>query len=54
MTFGDGEWTLSRTDPDMHQRLVATVGADRIDARFDASEDQGQSWRKDFGLTFER
>jgi hypothetical protein len=54
MTFSDGEWTMTRTDPDMHQRLVATVGADRIDARFDASDDEGQSWRKDFDLTFDR
>ena len=50
MTFGDGEWTMVREDPDFHQRLVATVTPDRIDA----SEDEGASWRKDFDLTFER
>ncbi|NNM44433.1 hypothetical protein [Knoellia koreensis] len=54
MTFGGGEWTLSREDPDFYQRFVGTVGADRIDGRWEASEDQGKSWRKDFDLIFER
>jgi hypothetical protein len=48
MTFGDGDWIIARDDPDFHQRFVATVGADRIDGRWDASEDEGRSWRKDF------
>ena len=52
--FGSGSWTMLREDPDFHQRLVATVTPDRIDARFDASEDEGTSWRKDFDLVFER
>ena len=54
MTFGGGEWTLVREDPDFHQRFIATVGADRIDARWEASEDAGATWRKDFDLIFER
>ena len=54
MTFADGEWTLLREDPDFHQRFIATVGADRIDGRWEASEDFGKTWRKDFDLTFER
>jgi hypothetical protein len=41
MTFADGELTLWRQDPDFHQRFVATVTADRIDGRWDASEDAG-------------
>jgi hypothetical protein len=48
------ELTLLRQDPDFHQRFVATVGSDRIDGRWDASEDQGNTWRKDFDLIFER
>ncbi len=54
MTFGDGDWTMLREDPDFHQRFVATVERDRIAGRWEASEDAGQTWRKDFDLTFER
>lgn len=54
MTFGDGEWRTLREDPDFHQRFVATVTPDRIDGRWEASDDQGATWRKDFDLIFER
>ena len=54
MSFGDGEWTLTREDPDFHQRFIATVQPDRIVGRWEASEDAGQTWRKDFDLIFER
>ncbi len=54
MTFGDGQWTLTREDPDFHQRFIATVEADRIEGRWEASEDAGATWRKDFDLIFER
>jgi hypothetical protein len=54
MSFGDGEWTLVREDPDFHQRFIATVAEDRIDGRWEASEDGGATWRKDFDLIFER
>ena len=43
MTFGDGEWTLLREDPDFHQRIVMRVEPDRIDLRADASEDAGKT-----------
>src|SRR5215204_2248508 len=33
---------------------VMTVSTDRIDGRWDASEDHGATWRKDFDLIFER
>jgi hypothetical protein len=54
MTFGDGHWSLDREDPDMYQRFVAEVGPDRITGRWEASDDQGSTWRKDFDLAFER
>ncbi len=54
MTFDDGEWTLTRHDPDFYQRFVADVEPDRILGRWEASEDQGATWRKDFDLTFAR
>ena len=53
-TFGDGRWTLEREDPDMFQRFVAEVHPDRIVGRWEASEDQGTTWRKDFDLVFDR
>lgn len=53
-TFGDGQWTMLREDPDMFQRFVADVGPDRIEGRWEASQDQGVTWRKDFDLTFDR
>ena len=54
MTFDDTRWTLSREDPDMHQRFIADLSPDRIDGRWEASEDQGATWRKDFDLIFTR
>jgi hypothetical protein len=54
MTFEGGHWTMTRLDPDFHQRFIGEVGKDRITGRWEASEDQGTTWRKDFDLTFER
>jgi hypothetical protein len=54
MTFDGGHWTMTREDPDLHQRFIADVEKDRILGRWEASEDQGKTWRKDFDLTFEQ
>jgi len=54
MAFDGALWILLREDPDMHQRFIAEVGPDRIAGRWEASEDQGATWRKDFDLIFER
>jgi hypothetical protein len=54
MTFGAGEWTLVREDPDFHQRFIGEVGGAVIRGRWEASDDAGLHWRKDFDLTFER
>jgi hypothetical protein len=54
MTFDGGHWTMSRADPDFHQRFIADVQKDRILGRWEASKDAGRTWRKDFDLTFER
>jgi hypothetical protein len=54
MTFDGAHWTLRRDDPDMSQRFVADLGADRIAGRWEASEDHGATWRTDFDLVFER
>lgn len=54
MMFDGAHWSLSREDPDMYQRFVAEIGPDRIDGRWEASDDHGATWRKDFDLVFER
>ena len=54
MTFDGSRWELVRHDPDMFQRFVADVGPDRIAGRWEASDDEGSTWRKDFDLVFER
>ncbi len=54
MTFDGGHWTMTREDPDFHQRFIADVDENQINGRWEASEDQGKTWRKDFDLTFER
>jgi hypothetical protein len=53
MTFDGPHWELSREDPDMFQRFVADVAPGRIAGRWEASEDHGSTWRKDFDLVFE-
>jgi len=54
MTFDGARWILNREDPDMYQRFVADVGPDRIAGSWEASDDQGATWRKDYDLIFER
>src|SRR5579875_1051377 len=54
MTFTQGGWTLQREDPDFYQRFVSTVTAGRIEGRWEASDDRGVTWRKDFDLIFQR
>ncbi|WP_166847707.1 hypothetical protein [Isoptericola sp. BMS4] len=51
---GAARWVLTREDPDMFQRFVADVTTDRIAGRWEASDDRGSTWRKDFDLIFER
>lgn len=54
MTFDDSHWVLKREDPDRFQRFVADIGPNRISGRWEASEDHGATWRKDFDLIFDR
>jgi hypothetical protein len=54
MTFDGSHWKLTREDPDMFQRFIADVGPDRIAGRWEASDDRGSTWRKDFDLIFDR
>jgi len=54
MTFDGSRWELTREDPDMFQRFIADVVPDRIAGRWEASDDRGSTWRKDFDLVFER
>jgi hypothetical protein len=54
MVFDGGHWTMTREDPDMHQRFISDVETDRVVGRWEASEDQGRTWRKDYDVTYER
>jgi hypothetical protein len=54
MTFDGTEWTMLREDPDFHQRWVSRFEGDTIVGRWEASDDQGSTWRKDFDLVFAR
>ena len=50
----EGEWTLLRKCSDFHQRLTMRVQPDRVDMRAEASDDEGQTWRKDLDYIFGR
>lgn len=54
MELTDDSWSLLRKDPDFHQRFQATLHDDKIVGAWEASEDGGQTWRKDFDLIFAR
>ena len=46
--------TLLRQDPDFHQRFIAMVTPSQIKGHWDASDDAGANWRKDFDLILEK
>lgn len=54
MDFDGRRWSLLREDADMFQRFVADVTPDRVAGRWEASDDRGATWRKDFDLIFVR
>jgi hypothetical protein len=61
MGLADGVWTLQRTDPDFSpldfwQRFAGTFSEDnnRIDGRWEQSQDGGATWELDFHLTYTR
>jgi hypothetical protein len=47
-------WTPCRRNSSMIEKWRQTVRDAAVDAQWDASEDEGATWRKDFDLTFER
>ena len=51
MTFDGSHWHLGREDPTCSN---ASVGPDRIAGCWEASDDRGSTWRKEFDLVFER
>jgi len=54
MTFTGDEWNLLREDPDFHQRFLSHIEDGRIVGHWEASDDGGETWRKDFDLVFTR
>lgn len=54
MEFTESWLSLLREDSDFHQRFEAQISEDRIEGRWEASEDEGKTWRRDFDLLFEQ
>ena len=54
MEFSEDHWSLLREDSDFHQRFVASLEPDKIIGSWEASEDEGETWRTDFDLIFDR
>jgi hypothetical protein len=54
MVYDDERWTLNREDSDFYQRFQGRLDGDTIIGAWEASDDQGQTWRKDFDLRFDR
>jgi hypothetical protein len=54
MEFTDDHWSLLRENQDFYQRFKAKLEPDRIIGAWEASEDDGATWRKDFDLIFDR
>ncbi len=52
MSFDGEHWSMLRQDPDFYQRFTAQVNGDTIAAAWEASEDKGNTWRKDYDLVF--
>jgi hypothetical protein len=52
MRFDGKHWSMLREDPDFYQRFTAQVNGDTIVAAWDASEDKGKTWRKDYDVLF--
>ncbi|HEU4321239.1 MAG TPA: hypothetical protein VFS66_14305 [Acidimicrobiia bacterium] len=54
LSIDGGSWVMSRADPDFHQKILARIEGDRMIGEADASDDEGETWRKDFELIWER
>jgi hypothetical protein len=61
MSLDDRTWTLYRTEPDFTplefaQRFVGTISHDgnRIEGTWETSNDDGQTWERDFLLSYTR
>lgn len=52
MRFDGKRWSMLRQDPDFHQRFTAQINGDTIAAAWEASEDEGKTWRKDYDVVF--
>jgi hypothetical protein len=52
MIFDGKKWALLRKDVDFYQRFEAQIAPGKIQAKWEASEDEGKTWRKDFDLSF--
>jgi hypothetical protein len=54
MELTEDRWSLHRENSDFYQRFEARLETDKIVGAWEASEDKGKTWRKDFDLIFDR
>jgi hypothetical protein len=56
MRLDGGTWSFWREGADFYQRFIGEFSPDgtRINARFEMSHDQGQTWKHDFDMTFRK
>jgi len=52
MKFDGKHWSFLREDKDFYQRFSAKITPNKIQAKTEASEDKGKTWRKDFDITY--
>ena len=52
MEFDGKKWSFYREDKDFYQRFTADISPGKIQAKTEASEDKGKTWRKDFDITY--
>lgn len=52
MRFDGEHWSMLRQNPDFYQRFTAQINGDTIVAAWEASEDEGKTWRKDYDVVF--
>lgn len=54
MNYDSKIWEFSREDGDFYQRFTAQLAPNKIQAFWEASDDKGKTWRKDFDITYIR
>ncbi len=54
MTFNGNRLVFWREDEDMHQRITLEITDSGLHSVAEASEDKGETWRKDLEMDYKR